>query len=258
MRYCLFLFLFILNNCSTSPTGRKQLKYLPDEQMQTMGKSAFAQIKAEKGTVTKNSKDYEYVKCVTDALLRVMNENPKEWEIEIFKDDTPNAFALPGKKMGVHTGMLKLAQNPSQLAAVIGHEIAHVKAGHGNERASQQLLVQGGMAVAQIALGKDSQTDQMILGALGLGAQFGVLLPFSRTHESEADELGLKYLYAAGFDANQAPELWRVMSKQGGGSPPEFLSTHPSANTRIAKLSSQASQLLNSGAGHAIHPSCHP
>lgn len=213
--------------------------------MNQMGETSFEELK-KKQEISTNQSYNRLVQCITSALLVAMDKNPADWEVKVFVDDSPNAFALPGNHVGVHTGMIKLVGNKDQLAAVIGHEIGHVLANHGNERVSQNLVVQGGLVAANIALGQSSSQNGMILGALGLGAQFGVLLPFSRSHESEADSLGLKYMAKAGFDPRQAPELWKKMREASGGkTPPEFLSTHPSPSTRIKKLSEEAPQYLD-------------
>lgn len=222
--------------CSTTPTGRAQLNFESDEKMASLGQQSFDVMKKEK-PISHEKAENSLLKCVTDRLLAVMGENPSEWEVLVFKDDTANAFALPGKKVGVHTGMLKLVQNQSQLAAVVGHEIGHVLAKHGAERMSQALVAQIGMQAANMALGEDSQTNQLILGALGVGAQFGILLPYGRKQESESDELGVRYMARAGFDPAQAVELWKLMGQSGGKGPPEFLSTHPSNATRIKEIS---------------------
>lgn len=210
--------------------------------MNEMGVASFAELKS-KTPVVKEPATFNYVKCITDRLLVAMNEDPKKWQIEVFKDDTPNAFALPGKKMGIHTGMISLAKNQDQIAAVIGHEIGHVLAEHSNERVSQSTLAQAGLQISAIALGTGKATDQLIFGALGVGAQYGVLMPFSRTHETEADRLGQMYMAKAGFDPRQAAELWKLMAKVGG-STPEFLSSHPSPESRIKDLSSRADKYM--------------
>ena len=225
-------------------------------QMASMGDDSFKELKKQ-GKLSKDPEDKQYILCITNRLLTVMGENPGQWKVEVFEDNTPNAFALPGNNVGVHTGMIKLAQNQDQLAAVIGHEIGHVLANHGNERVSQNLIVQGGLIATQLALGNDSTTDGLIVGALGVGAQFGVLLPFSRKQESEADELGIKYMAAAGFDPRQAAKLWEVMKGSGAGGGPEFLSTHPSPDTRIEKLSALAPQYMKTFNGVSSKPRCH-
>lgn len=252
----LVFFLFIFFGCSSSPTGRKQLKLIDSSQMAKMGDSSFEELK-KKQPVSQNPKQNKYVKCITVELLKAMGENPSEWEILVFKDDSPNAFALPGKNMGVHTGMLSLVNNQHQLAAVIGHEIGHVIANHGNERVSQGLLTQAGLTAADLVLGRDSKNDQMIVAALGLGAQFGILLPFSRKQETEADRLGLQYMAKAGFDPSEAPELWKLMSaKSGGKSPPEFMSTHPSPSSRIKDLSERAPAFMETYQNTNPKPHC--
>lgn len=206
--------------------------------MSEMGTASFAELKTKTPTI-KDPATYGYVKCITDRLLVSMNEDPKTWQIEVFKDDSANAFALPGKKMGIHTGMIALAKNQDQIAAVIGHEIGHVIAKHSNERVSQATLAQTGMQVGSVVLGSDKGTDNLILGALGLGVQYGVMLPFSRSHETEADRMGQMYMAKAGFDPKEAAELWKLMGK-GGSKTPEFLSTHPSPESRIKDLSARA------------------
>ncbi len=251
----LLLLVIITTSCATTPSGRRQLKLMGSSQMASMGDESFNELK-KKGKLSQDSSDKRYVRCVTDRVLRAMGENPGLWEVEVFVDDSPNAFALPGNNVGVHTGMIKLAENQDQLAAVIGHEIGHVLANHGNERVSQNLVVQGGLIATQLALGNDSKTDGLIVGALGIGAQFGVLLPFSRKQESEADELGVKYMAAAGFDPRQAPRLWEVMKSKGAGGQPEFLSTHPSPDTRISKLSSLAPSYMQSYQSVVDRPHC--
>ncbi len=165
------------------------------------------------------------------------------WEVVVFQDDTANAFALPGGKIGVHTGLLRVARTPGQLAAVLGHEVGHVIARHGNERVSQALGVQLGLAAAAKAL-EEEDNRPLILAALGLGAQYGILLPYSRTHESEADTIGQRLMAEAGFDPREAPALWQNMQAAGGGGPPEFLSTHPSHARRIRDLRAGVARTL--------------
>jgi predicted Zn-dependent protease len=239
----IFICTLVLSSCSSSPLGRKQLILFPTSKMDAMGVASFSQMKTKTSTI-KDPSTYNYIKCITDRLLIAMNEKPSEWQIEVFKDDTPNAFALPGKKMGIHSGMITLAKNQDQIAAVIGHEIGHVIAQHSNERMSQQTLAQAGLEIGSVALGSGKQTDSLITGALGLGVQYGVLMPFSRTHETEADRLGQMYMAKAGFDPRQAAELWKVMSKGAGQSPPEFLSSHPSNESRINDLSQRAEKYM--------------
>ncbi|MEN9722712.1 MAG: hypothetical protein RJB38_698 [Pseudomonadota bacterium] len=222
--------------CVTSPTGRKQLILLPESQMGALGAQTFAEMKRSQ-VLAQDSRLNDYVRCVALPILAVSgSEIPQErWEIVVFKDDTANAFALPGGKIGVHTGLLKVAVTPAQLAAVLGHEVGHVLARHGNERVSEGLLAQGGQAaLASILKSKGGRAE--IAALLGVGLQFGVLLPHSRTQESEADQMGLELMAKAGFDPVESIELWKNMSRGTGGQPPEFLSTHPSHSTRIGDL----------------------
>ena len=232
--------------CSTSPLGRRQLTLVPDAQMNEMGLSAFADMKTQV-PVEKDPAINNYVRCVAEAVLAVTADQTgvSEWEVVVFKDDTANAFALPGGRIGVHTGLLKVATTPDQLAAVIGHEIAHVIARHGNERVSQGMVAELGLGVVDAMVGDpQSNEHKQMMGLLGLGTQVGLLLPFSRDHESEADKMGLDALAQAGFDPRAAIELWQNMSAAGGGQPPEFLSTHPSHGTRIADLQARLPHAL--------------
>lgn len=226
----------LLLACATSPTGRKQLILLPESQMSTLGAQAFQEMQRTQ-SVEKNQVLNEYVQCVSRPILAVSGSSipAEKWEILVFQDASANAFALPGGKIGVHTGLLKVAVNADQLATVIGHEIGHVLARHGNERVSEGLLAQGGQA-ALGALLKKKEGRAEIFALLGLGVQFGILLPHSRTQESEADEMGLRLMAKAGFDPAQSIDLWKNMAKSSGGQPPEFLSTHPSHDSRIADL----------------------
>ena len=226
-----------LSSCATSPEGRAQFKLLPDDQMDAMGVQSFAQMKQQ----TKLSTDEninQYVLCVANKIIPQVTQNPdtKKWEVQVFDDDQANAFALPGYKIGVYTGLLKYAKNQDQLATVMGHEIAHVIAKHGNERVSSQMATQAGLGIVAAALGSTQNSNEaMILAGLGLGVQYGITLPFSRSHESEADLIGLDLMAKAGFNPEESVPLWKNMS-QSGAKPPEFMSTHPSSNTRIKQL----------------------
>jgi predicted Zn-dependent protease len=161
---------------------------------------------------------------------------PNTWEVQVFEDKNVNAFALPGGKIGVYTGLLNVAKTPDQLAAVLGHEVSHVIAEHGNARMSAALATQAGLTAAEIYAASSGNDQAQILGLLGLGAQVGILLPYSRSQESEADLLGLDLMARAGFDPRQAVALWHNMAQAGGEQPPEFLSTHPSHENRIEDL----------------------
>ncbi|MCM2323196.1 MAG: M48 family metallopeptidase [Oligoflexia bacterium] len=233
----------LLFACSTSPLGRKQLLLVPEATMDAMGAQAFQQLKATTPTESGAAVN-AYVRCVALPITELTRSQlgDTKWEIVVFKDESANAFALPGGRIGVHTGLLKVATTSAQLAAVIGHEVGHVIARHGAERVSEGLAAQGGLALIDaFVLGKSMGDDQrgLIMGALGVGAQFGVLLPHSRGQESEADLIGLDLMARSGFDPAQSVELWKNMARQGGKSPPEFLSTHPATDNRIESLEAQ-------------------
>lgn len=216
--------------CSTSPTGRKQLRLVSDAEMAQMGATAFTQMK-EKTPVTTNARTSSYVQCIARAITTEMGGGP--WEVQVFDTKDVNAFALPGGKIGVYTGLLKVAQNQDQLAAVLGHEVGHVLAGHSAARVSNEMA-------ANLGIGILSQQTGVNAEAIGMGANLLLLLPFSRADETEADVLGMDYMAKAGFDPRQAAELWRNMAKAGGQAPPEFMSTHPSNQTRIQDLTRHA------------------
>ena len=178
------------------------------------------------------------------------------WEVVVFDSDQVNAFALPGGKIGVYTGLLKVAVTQDQLATVIGHEIAHVLADHSNERLSQSQIANAGLQLTNIALGSSeyAQYRGATMAALGLGVQYGVLMPYGRTQESEADIVGLELMAKSGFDPNQSVDLWKNMAKASGGAqPPELLSTHPSHGTRIQDLSAKIQTLP---ANNVKRPNC--
>ena len=235
---CLLLALG-LTACATSPTGRSQLLIFSSNQLDQMGAQAFDGMKAETPVSQKTSQN-SYVQCVAETLLPFVPAGvyAGDWEVVVFNDDQVNAFALPGGKIGVYTGLLNVAKNQHQLAAVIGHEIGHVIAQHGNERMSQSTLIEmGSQAVNQILAANEVPYNQAIMSGLGLGLQVGVQLPFSRAHESEADIIGLQLMALAGFDPRQSVELWQNMEAASGGErPAEILSTHPAPQTRIDNL----------------------
>ncbi|WP_413283711.1 M48 family metallopeptidase [Vibrio sp. MA40-2] len=239
-----------LIGCSSSPTGRYQLVMFSDQEMSTLGAESFESMKQTQ-TISTDKQTIDYVQCVTYSILPYVDtqESFSEWEVVVFESDQVNAFALPGGKIGVYTGLLKVAKTPDQLATVIGHEIAHVLADHSNERMSQSQLANVGLQVTNATL-SNSEYQQVTMTALGLGVQYGVILPYGRTQESEADIIGLELMAKAGFDPYQSIELWKNMALASGGSqPPELLSTHPSHTTRISDLSDKAETLPESGTG---------
>src|SRR5581483_1835305 len=180
------------------------------------------------------------------------------WEVKVFRSDEVNAFALPGGKIGVYTGIFKVVRSQDQLAAVLAHEVSHVVAGHGNERVSEQYATQSVVGIVGAIAGDSSGSGGLAEAALGLGAQYGILLPFSRAQESEADLLGLDYMSKAGFDPRQAVSLWQNMS-QLGGKPPELLSDHPSDETRVQQIQARLPQdvpLFEQARGAGRKPQC--
>lgn len=237
----------LLTSCVTSPLGRSQLIFMSADKMNKMGISAFDEFKQEQ-PILDNPTVHQYVACVANAIVaEISNQlaDPKavsavqttEWETVVFLDEDPNAFALPGGKIGVHTGLLPIADNPDRLAAVIGHEVAHVLSQHANERLSQRTAVDIGIGLIDIIADTRQPANRDLLkGALGLGSQVGILLPYSRLHEQEADLLGLQLMARAGFDPQASVALWQKMSQLNQAKPFEFLSTHPADKTRIASL----------------------
>lgn len=212
--------------CTTSPTGRTQLKLVSDAEMAQMGATAFQQLK-QKEPISKDGKSNGYVQCVANAIIREVGGT---WEVQVFDSKEVNAFALPGGKIGVYTGLLKVAANQDQLAAVIGHEVAHVLAGHSAARVSNQMATQLGVALGSAATGVSPDM-------IGMGANLLLLMPYGRGDETEADVIGLELMAKAGFNPQQAPALWVNMGKaSSGNAPPEFMSTHPSNESRIRDL----------------------
>ncbi|AMG29129.1 M48 family peptidase [Grimontia hollisae] len=235
----------LVAGCTTSPTGRSQFILVSGSEMATLGAQSFSELKKNE-KISTDKKTIQYVQCVTDAILAVTPPQPDfdKWEVAVFDSDQVNAFALPGGKIGVYTGLLKVARTQDQLASVIGHEIGHVMANHGSERVSSSLAANSALQITSVALGAaGSQNADLIMAGLGLGVNVGVLLPFSRTHESESDLIGVQLMNKAGFDPNQSVALWRNMAKASKGAPPEILSTHPSHDTRISDLKTAIKQL---------------
>lgn len=231
------IILALLAACATSPLGRKQLMLMGDGQMNQMGLQTFEQLKHDTPIET-NPAINAYVKCIAIPITQIAADGTgvANWEIVVFRDASANAFALPGGKIGVHTGILPVAKSAAQLAAVLGHEVGHVIAKHGAERVSEGLVAQGLTTAAGIGF-QDKKYQPLILAGLGVGAQFGILLPHSRTQESEADLIGVDLMAVAGFDPRDSVELWKNMGAASGGkAPPEWLSTHPANETRISNL----------------------
>lgn len=233
-------------------TGRKSLNLIPNSQLNQTSFAQYRQFLSENKPMT-SGKEVDLVrrvgndiKAATEVYYRSkgLQKDLKEfaWEFNVVDDPTVNAFCMPGGKVVIYTGILKVTQNEDALAVVMGHEIAHALANHGNERVSQGLVTQLGLTSLDLGLAlsqKPAQTRNLIMQAAGATTQLGVLLPFSRKHESEADEIGLYLMAMAGYNPAEAAPFWgRMNSAGGGGRPPEFLSTHPDPTKRSAKLKS--------------------
>jgi predicted Zn-dependent protease len=219
-------------------TGRRSFNIIPDGQAEQLGADAYRQLMSESKLIT-SGPDYNRVVQVGRRIAQSSGSPHLPWEFNLIDDPkTVNAFCLSGGKVAVYTGILPVTQNEAGLAVVIGHEIAHAIARHGSERMTDQLALQIGQAgLASLLGGKSEQTRNLVLAAFGAGAQVGVLLPFSRSQESEADRIGLVYMARAGYDPHEAPRFWERMAAQSSGSrPPEFLSTHPAPESRIREI----------------------
>ncbi len=231
--------------CAYNETlGRNQLLFVSQGQMAELASSAWTDLKKQE-PITTDSKYTSRVNRVAPKIIQAAGGNPAEWEVQVFKSDQLNAFALPGGKIGIYTGILDIMENDDQIAAVMGHEVAHVNFNHSGERYSQTAAAQTALGAGSAVVG-GSQVGSAAMQALGLGAQVGVLLPFSRKHELEADKFGVRYMARAGYDPSEAVKFWEKMSASKNGAPPEFLSTHPSDATRIARLKQEIA-LLKSG-----------
>ncbi len=244
-----FIGVLLFIYCQPVPiTSRKQLHLIPQSQMTSLGIQSYKQVKDSLKTITGTTQSEEVTrvgKQITGAVaefLKEKNESDRikdfKWQYSLFQDSSINAWAMPGGGIGVFTGILPYTQNDTGLAVVMGHEVAHVIAQHGNERMSQLLLVQLGGAGLSVALSQKPEiTRQLALAAFGLGSQIGILLPYSRLQESEADRLGLIFMAIAGYNPNAAISFWERMAKVGEGKkPPELLSTHPGDEKRIEDI----------------------
>jgi predicted Zn-dependent protease len=228
--------------CSTSPTGRSQMIFRSDAELAAESARQFAEMRASIPLETDRA-TIDYVHCVATAIVEVLDPEFRDldWDMAIFDSDAVNAFAMPGGKVGVMVGILEAADNQDRLAAVLGHEIAHVTARHSNERASRSPVANVGVQVVAILLGGGhSGATYTAYEALNAGASLGIMLPFNRSQESEADIIGLEFMARAGFDPRESVSLWVNMSKDDdGNSAAEFMSTHPSSDTRIEALISE-------------------
>ncbi len=245
-----YVFLLIICvSCATVPiTGRKSINIIPVSTINSMSFQQYGEF-LRTNKLSNNRQQTEMIKRVGKKIqsavedyfeMKGMASHLKnyEWEFNLVEDDAVNAWAMPGGKVIFYTGILPYTKDETGIAVVMGHEIAHIVAGHGNERMSQGLLTQlGGMALSKALEEKPEKSKQLFMTAFGLGAQYGVLLPYSRLHENEADHLGLIFMAMAGYNPQQAISFWQRMSAmKSGQAPPEFLSTHPSDATRINNM----------------------
>lgn len=243
-----FLVLLTMIACRKVPiTGRRQLNVLPEATVMEMSFQSYRDFLSQNPPVPPSDPRTQTVQRVGNKLAQAVQQYFREtkqsellkgynWEFNLVQDKNVNAWAMPGGKVVVYTGLLDVTQDEAGLAVVMGHEIAHAIARHGNERMSQQLLVQLGGIGLDVALSqKPQQTRDIFLQSYGVGSTLGIL-KYSRTHESEADKLGLIFMAMAGYNPQEAIAFWERMAKSGGGEPPQFLSTHPSHSTRIKEL----------------------
>lgn len=248
--------LITLAGCSTSSTGRKQVSLYSDSDLNKMGITSFEGMKKEI-PISHDKATNEFVLCVANAITANVPKSAHsgDWEVVVFDSKQVNAFALPGGKIGVFTGILNVTENQDQLAAIMGHEVGHVLERHSNERLSANTLSNVGMAVAAIALGaSDIEGKGLWIAGLGIGVQYGLIMPYSRSHESEADIVGQDLMARSGFEPSASIKLWQNMAKLSKGAPAEFMSTHPSNQTRINQLTEHlASSMTLYKAGNRPH-----
>lgn len=243
------IIVLIWQACSVVPlTGRKQLSLVPESEMISMSLTSYGDFLKENALSTDKANTAMVKQVGSDisaAVIKYFADNSLssrlqgyQWEFSLVKNDTTvNAWCMPGGKVVVYSGLLPVTKDRNGLAVVMSHEIAHAVARHGNERMSQEMLAQfGSVALSEMIKNKPQETQTIFNGAYGIGAQVGVLLPFSREHELEADKLGLIFMAMAGYDPQTAVPFWERMAAMGGAKPPEFLSTHPSDATRINRI----------------------
>ena len=235
----------IATGCRSVPmTGRKQLLVGSEAKEIEMGKQAYAELMASE-TPSTNAAAAALVQRVGDRIAAASGRTDYEWEFRLIAGETPNAFCLPGGKVAVYEGILPVCQSEAGLAGVMSHEVAHALARHGGERMNQQMVVNGLGAGVNILTGQmDEKKKQMIAGAYGAASKYGVVLPYSRKHESEADAIGLTLMAQAGYDPSEASEFWTRFGASAGPKPPEFLSTHPADAKRAAALRTQLPEAM--------------
>lgn len=226
-----------VSSCVTAPiTGKRSLILVPFSQELQLGDQAYREfLSSERQNISRDPKINATVLKITKNLAMKSDMPNLSWQVTVINSKEANAFCLPGGKMVVYTGILPLCKNEAGLAAVIGHEMAHAVARHGAQRMTQQLILNTGLSAASLSLG-NSQYKDIIIASLGAGSTVGILLPYSRDNEYEADEIGTIYMARAGYDPNEAVALWKRFAALGGSKQPEFLSTHPYSEKRAEKL----------------------
>jgi len=233
--YFLPIFIFILTSCVTIPeTGKKAFIITTPSWENQLGRDGYKEVLSE-SKLNKDSRLNSILKRVGSRIARQTRGSGFRWEYKLIESEEMNAWCMPGGKIAVYTGILPIMLNEAGMATVIAHEVAHATLRHAGQRISQGLIVQLGMSVAEVSL-RNKKHKNTILGMLGVGAAVGVILPYSRSHETEADLVGLKYMAKAGYDPREAVKFWKRFSKMSRGAPPEFLSTHPGGSTRIGNL----------------------
>ncbi len=257
MKTILAILLLFVASCAIVPfTGRKQFTAIPVSQMVSLSADSYSQVLKD----NKLSQNQKYISSVrqvgsrlTAAVEKYMKANGMEaslegysWQFNVLASDQMNAWCMPGGQIAFYEGIMPVCADDNGIAVVMGHEIAHAIAQHGNERMSQQLVVQmGGMALSEALQSQKESTQQIALLAFGVGSTLGVELPYSRTHESEADELGLYFMAMAGYDPRTAPAFWERMQAQGSARMPEFLSTHPEPANRIKAINRHMAKAMS-------------
>jgi predicted Zn-dependent protease len=256
MKKIALLLLIVAAGCATAPfTGRKQLIMIPANEMLSLSTESYAQVLKE----TKTSTNQKYVSSVrtvgarvTAAVKQYLQQTGMQstiegyqWQYTVLQSKEVNAWCMPGGQIAFYEGIMPICADDNGIAVVMGHEIAHAIAQHGNERMSQQLMIQmGGVALSEALKTKTETTQQLAMAAFGAGSALGVVLPYSRTHEYEADELGLYFMAMAGYDPRTAPVFWERMLAQGSSGAPEFLSTHPDPANRIKVMNRNMQKAL--------------
>lgn len=244
------MFAAVLVGCKRVPyTDRRQLNIVPEAFMNDLSVQAYREMRRE-GVVIDSGDSVTRMRRIANDISAVTNRDDFRWRTTLFDDDEMvNAWCMPGGKIGFYTGILPVLRNDAGMAFVMGHEVAHAVLQHGAERMSQQIVAMGGLAAVGLYITNRTEVEDtqaaMILAVLGLGAQVGVMLPFSRMHESEADRVGLMFMARAGYPPEESIRLWNRMERQSGGLNIAFLSTHPSYDSRRSDLRARMAQANN-------------